>query len=106
MFLKIFEPLFAALNKNVKHTLLAIVLAILISWGISGEYRLKSAKADCAEERKADKETNASLAEELKDVRTRLFDAFMLQQIQRETTKANDSIINKATRSAINKIQP
>lgn len=106
MFLKIFEPIFAALMKNVKLTLLAILLAVLISWGISGEYRVKAAKDDCAEERKADKALNAAQAEELKDMRTRLFDAFMLQQIQREATNANDSIARKATERALNTIQP
>ena len=106
MFLKIFEPIFAALNKNVKLTLLAILLAVLISWGVSGEYRIAEAKDDCNEDRKADKASIAAKDEELKDMRTRLFDAFMLQQIQKQATQANDSIARKATQQAINKIQP
>ena len=62
MFLKLFEPIFAALNKNTRLT-----LAVLISWGVTGEVRVKNSKEDCDEDRKNDRETIASQAAELKD---------------------------------------
>lgn len=106
MFLKIFEPIFAALVKNVKLTLAAILITVFIIWGLSGEHRVKVAKDECVEERKEYQKIIRSQSEELKDMRTRLFDAFMLQQIQKENTLANDSIARKATEKALNKIQP
>ncbi|WP_433895207.1 hypothetical protein [Sphingobacterium mizutaii] len=50
MFLKLFQPIFDALNKDMKLTLLAILLASLLYWGGSGEYRLRKAEANCRAE--------------------------------------------------------
>ena len=106
MFLKLFEPIFNALNKNVKNTLLAILLTVLISWGIYGEARLKQKDEDCVDDRKVDRETILSLSAELRDMRTRMFDAFMVQQAQKQEVKQNDSVARNATEKALNKIQP
>lgn len=99
MFLKIFEAIFLALLKNVKATLVAITISVLIYLLYLSKKETEEAKKECVDEKKA-------MTEELKDMRTRLFDAFMLQQIQRENTSANDSIMKKATQQAIKKIQP
>lgn len=105
MFLKLLESILTALQKNVKLALLAILLSALITWIAYGERKLSEAKDDCIEDRKIDQQTIISQAEELKDMRTRLFDAFMLQQAQRENTHHNDSLIRVNTQRALNKIQ-
>lgn len=105
MFLKLLEPIFNALLKNVKFALLAFLLSALITWIIYAERKLNDAKVDCNEDRKIDKETIIYQAEELKDMRTRLFDAFMAQKAQKENTQQNDSLIRVNTERALNKIQ-
>lgn len=105
MLLKLFESVFTALNKNVKLTLLAVLLSALITWIIYGERKLNSAQEDCAKDRKMDQSTILSQAEELRDMRTRLFDAFMLQQVQKENTQINDSLIRNNTQRALNTIK-
>lgn len=105
MFLKLLEPILSALQKNVKLALLAILLSVLITWIIYGERRLDESKDDCIEDRKIDQETIINQAEELKDMRKRLFDAFMIQQAQKENTQHNDSLIRANTQGALNKIK-
>lgn len=106
MFLKLFDPIFNALNKNVKIALLAILITVLIFWGMSGEIRAKNKGDECAEERRTDRETIIALSAELRDMRTRMFDAFMMQQAQKQEVKQNDSVARHATEKALNKIQP
>jgi|SRR5690606_18278397 len=106
MFLKLFEPIFAALNKNTRLTLWAIVLAVLISWGVSGEVRLKNSRKDCDDDRKSDRATIASQAEELKDMRQRLMD-FAFGKVETEKkTQENDSALREQTKRDINKVMP
>jgi len=106
MFLKLFEPIFAALMKNVKLTLLAILLAVLISWGISGEMRLKNKDEECVEERRSDRETIAVMADELRDTRKRLMDfAFGKVEIEKKAQE-NDSTLREQTKQDINKVLP
>lgn len=87
-------------------TLLALLLAVLLSWGVSGEIRLKKKDEQCDGDRKVDRETIISQASELKDMRTRLFDAFMLQQNQQQIASKNDSLIRKISTNDINKVMP
>lgn len=106
MFLKLFEPIFAALNKNTRLTLWAIVLAVLISWGVSGEVRVKNSREDCEEDRKTDRRTIAAQAEELKDTRQRLMDfAFGKVEIEKKAQE-NDSTLREKTKKDINKVMP
>jgi len=109
MFLKLLEPIFTILSKNVKLALLAILLSVLITWIIYGEIKIKSAKDECIEDRNKDREadqaTIISQAEELKDMRIRLFDAFMQQRVLNEQTQHNDSLMRVNTQRALNKIQ-
>lgn len=106
MFLKLFEPIFAALNKNTRLTLWAIVLAVLISWGVTGEVRVKNSKEDCDEDRKNDRETIASQAAELKDMRQRLMD-FAFGKVETEKkTQENDSVIREQMNKELNKVMP
>ncbi len=102
MFLKLFEPIFNALTKNVKMALLAILLAALITWGASGEIRINKFAASCREE-EIRKDSIISLKDkQLDDVRNRLFDYVMRDK----ETLANDSLIRKATNKEINKVMP
>lgn len=105
MFLKLLEPILTALQKNVKLALLAILLSVLITWNLKSESKLKDSQDDCDESRKIDQETILYQAEELKDIRKRLFDAFMQQQVQRENTQINDSLMRAKTQGALNMIQ-
>lgn len=105
MFLKLLESILTALQKNVKLALLAILLSALITWIVYGERKLSEAKDDCIEDRKIDQQTIISQAEELKDMRTRLFDAFMQQRVQTEQTQHNDSLIRANTQRALKKIE-
>lgn len=106
MFLKLFEPIFAALNKNTRLTLWAIVLAVLISWGVSGEVRVKNSRKDCEEDRKSDRATIASMASELKDTRQRLMD-FAFGKVETEKkAQENDSVLREKTKRDINKVMP
>lgn len=106
MFLKLFEPIFNALNKNTRLTLWAIVLAVLISWGVSGEVRVNNSRKDCEEDRKTDRETIVSMAAELKDTRQRLMDfAFGKVEIEKKTQE-NDSALREQTKTDINKVMP
>ena len=109
MFLKLFEPIFASLGKNVKLTLLALLLAVLLAWGGTGEYRIKKQVESFAEERKSHKDDLkskdiiiAEKDEELRDVRNRLFNYVMREK----ETQTNDSILRKTSNKDINKILP
>ncbi len=102
MFLKLFEPIFNALNKNVKLTLLAILLAALITWGGLGEHRLRKSELNCREEEIRKDSIITMKDKQLDDVRNRLFDYVMRDK----ETQSNDSMIRKATNKEINKIMP
>ena len=102
MLLKLFQPIFDALNKNVKMTLLAILLAALITWGSTGEIRLNRSAASCSKEI-GRKDSLISLKDrQLDDVRNRLFDYVMRDK----ETQVNDSLIRKSTTKEINKVMP
>lgn len=102
MLLKLFQPIFDALNKNVKMTLLAILLAALITWGSTGELRINRASANCSNEI-IRKDSLISLKDrQLDDVRNRLFDYVMRDK----ETQSNDSLIRKSTTKEINKVMP
>ena len=106
MFLKLFQPIFDALNKNMKMALLAILLAALLTWGGTGEYRLRKFEASCQEEERRREIKNDSIIalkdKQLDDVRNRLFDYVMRDK----ETQTNDSLIRKATNKEINKVMP
>ncbi len=83
-------------------TLLAILLAALITWGSTGEIRLNRAAASCSKEI-VRKDSLISLKDrQLDDVRNRLFDYVMRDK----ETQANDSLIRKSTTKEINKVMP
>src|SRR5690606_23800480 len=107
--LKLFETIFTALNQNAKNAGLAMLLVVLISWGALGWSTASKEQEECDEERREDRKTilrmNSALAakdDELKDVRTRLFNYFMRER----ETQANDSLIRKTTNRDINKVLP
>ncbi|SEG63040.1 hypothetical protein SAMN05421877_11168 [Sphingobacterium lactis] len=102
MFLKLFEPIFNALNKNVKLTLLTILLVALITWGGLGEHRLRSAAANCLEAEKRKDSIIAVKDRQLDEVRNRLFDYVMRDK----ETQSNDSLIRESTNKEINKVMP
>lgn len=102
MLLKLFEPIFSALNKNVKLTLLAILLAALITWGTNGEIRINKIVSSCKEEEFRKDSIIALKDKQLDDVRNRLFDYVMRDK----ETQSNDSLIRKATNKEINKVMP
>lgn len=102
MFLKLFEPIFSALNRNVKLTLLAILLAALITWGATGEIRINKIVSSCKEEEIRKDSIIALKDRQLDDVRNRLFDYVMRDK----ETQSNDSLIRKATNKEINKVMP
>lgn len=102
MFLKLFEPIFNALNKNVKLTLLTILLVALITCGGSGEHRLRSAAANCLEAEKRKDSIIAVKDRQLDEVRNRLFDYVMRDK----ETQSNDSLIRESTNKEINKVMP
>ncbi len=83
-------------------TLLAILLAALITWGSTGEIRMNWATANCSMEL-VRKDSLISLKDrQLDDVRNRLFDYVMRDR----ETQANDSLIRKSTTKEINKVMP
>lgn len=94
MFLNLFNALWAAMQKNVKLTLLTILLVLLLSWGIYGEVRIKNMDEAC-EHRLANKEN------ELREINKRLFDLFIAQQSQHMQTQKNDSLLREQTDKAV-----
>lgn len=101
MFLKLFEPIFHALSSNVKMTLLAILLAVLIGWGTIGEYRVKRADERCVLERKDCYDMVARKDQELEDMRKQMFNVLMNQQ---RSVAQNDSVIRQEHQSFIRQL--
>ena len=83
-------------------TLLAILLAALITWGVSAEYRILNADSSCSDEIKRKDSIIFLKDRQLDDVRNRLFDYVMRDK----ETQSNDSLIRKATTKDINKVMP
>lgn len=101
MFLKLFEPIFSALSSNVKLTLLAILLVVLIGWGTIGEYRVKQLDERCAEEKKDCYAMVARKDQELEEMRRQMFNVLMNQQ---RSVAQNDSVIRQEHQSFIRQL--
>lgn len=102
MFLKAFDAIFIALTKNVKATLLAILLSVFIWLIYFTDRQIESEKKSCDEERRADQAIIVELSAELKDMRVKMFDAMMFDK---SVVSKNDSIIRTQTKDALNQIK-
>lgn len=106
MFLKLFEPIFAALKKDLKIGLIAILIVVCIVVVAYSEKRIDDARDDCVEERRADKATIAAKDSELREYRIEL-QKYLFEELRlSKQIQQNDSAIRKATTKDINKILP
>lgn len=106
MFLKLFEPIFAALKKDLKIGLISILIVVCIVVVVYSEKRIDEARDDCVEERRADKATIAAKDSELREYRIEL-QKYLFEELRlSKQTQQNDSIIREAATKDINKIMP
>lgn len=104
--IKIFQTILAGLRKDVKLTLMALTLAVLISWGISGEVRIKNSRDNCKEDRANDIKENQQLQAEIRAVNKKFQDAFFEREQMQRKASENDSVIRETAQRDINKVLP
>jgi len=104
--IKIFQTILAGLRKDVKLTLLALTLAVLMSWGIWGEIRINQSQENCKEDRANDIKENQQLQAEIRAVNKKFQDAFFEREQMQRKASENDSAIRETAQKDINKVLP